>query len=124
LEHGLDVVLMRSDPLDIPVALAIGHGTLRRMRQDLGSAIGYNTIALPIAAGAFVSLGLALGEGRRKCADTDRKRIARGMRPYKQGVVGSSPAASTLVRRCWRGRLVMATGSGAIWVAPRRRHRE
>jgi Cu2+-exporting ATPase len=56
-----DVVLMRSDPLDVPVALRIGRGTLRKMRQNLGWAIGYNAIALPIAAGVFEpSLGLVL----------------------------------------------------------------
>src|SRR3546814_20220870 len=56
-----DVVLMRSDPLDVPVALQIGRGTLRKMRQNLGWAIGYNAIALPIAAGVFEpSLGLTL----------------------------------------------------------------
>ena len=48
-----DVVLVRSDPLDVPVALRIGRGTLRKMRQNLGWAIGYNAIALPIAAGVF-----------------------------------------------------------------------
>lgn len=48
-----DVVLMRSDPLDVPTALRIGRGTLRKMRQNLGWAIGYNAIALPIAAGVF-----------------------------------------------------------------------
>jgi Cu2+-exporting ATPase len=48
-----DVVLMRSDPLDVPTALVIGRGTLRKMRQNLGWAIGYNAIALPIAAGVF-----------------------------------------------------------------------
>jgi Cu2+-exporting ATPase len=48
-----DLVLMRSDPLDVPVALEIGRGTLRKMRQNLGWAIGYNAIALPIAAGVF-----------------------------------------------------------------------
>ena len=48
-----DVVLMRSDPLDVPIALAIGRGTLRKMRQNLGWAVGYNAIALPIAAGVF-----------------------------------------------------------------------
>ena len=48
-----DVVLMRSDPLDVPTALEIGHGTLRKMRQNLGWAIGYNTLALPIGAGVF-----------------------------------------------------------------------
>ena len=48
-----DVVLMRSDPLDVPIALRIGKGTVRKMRQNLGWAIGYNTIALPVAAGVF-----------------------------------------------------------------------
>ncbi|MHB8487599.1 MAG: heavy metal translocating P-type ATPase [Candidatus Dormibacteria bacterium] len=56
-----DVVLMRSDPLDIAVALRIGRGTVRKMRQNLGWAIGYNSIALPIAAGVFVPFfGLVL----------------------------------------------------------------
>lgn len=56
-----DVVLMRSDPLDIPTALAIGRGTLRKMHQNLGWAIGYNAIALPIAAGVFEpAFGLVL----------------------------------------------------------------
>jgi Cu2+-exporting ATPase len=56
-----DVVLMRSDPLDVPTALRIGRGTLRKMRQNLGWAIGYNTIALPIAAGVFEpAFGLVL----------------------------------------------------------------
>lgn len=56
-----DVVLMRSDPLDVPVALTVGRGTLRKMHQNLGWAIGYNSIALPIAAGVFEpSLGLEL----------------------------------------------------------------
>ncbi|MEU0114342.1 HAD-IC family P-type ATPase [Streptomyces bobili] len=56
-----DLVLMRSDPLDVPTALRIGRGTLRKMRQNLGWAIGCNAIALPIAAGVFEpALGLVL----------------------------------------------------------------
>jgi Cu2+-exporting ATPase len=55
-----DIVLMRSDPLDVPTAMEIGRGTLRKMRQNLAWAIGYNTIALPIAAGAFAPFGLIL----------------------------------------------------------------
>ena len=56
-----DLVLMRSDPLDVPIALRIGRGTLRKMRQNLGWAVGYNVIALPIAAGVFEpTLGLVL----------------------------------------------------------------
>jgi Cu2+-exporting ATPase len=56
-----DVVLMRSDPFDVPIALRIGRATLRKMRQNLGWAIGYNAIALPIAAGVFApAFGLVL----------------------------------------------------------------
>jgi Cu2+-exporting ATPase len=56
-----NIVLMRSDPLDVPTALQIGRGTLRKMRQNLGWAIGYNAVALPIAAGVFEpAFGLVL----------------------------------------------------------------
>jgi P-type Cu2+ transporter len=56
-----DLVLMRSDPLDVPTALRIGRGTLRKMRQNLAWAVGYNVIALPIAAGVFQpAFGLVL----------------------------------------------------------------
>ena len=55
-----DVVLMRSDPLDVATAVQIGRGTVRKMRQNLGWAVGYNTIALPIAAGVFAGWGLTL----------------------------------------------------------------
>lgn len=56
-----DVVLMRSDPLDVATAITIGRGTLRKERQNLAWAVGYNAIALPIAAGVFEpSFGLVL----------------------------------------------------------------
>ena len=56
-----DIVLMRSDPLDVPIAIQIGRGTVRKMRQNLTWAIGYNAVALPIAAGIFVPIiGLGL----------------------------------------------------------------
>jgi P-type Cu2+ transporter len=55
-----DVVLMRSDPLDVALALQIGRATLGKMRQNLAWAIGYNTIALPIAGGVFAWAGLTL----------------------------------------------------------------
>jgi len=51
-----DVVLMRSDPLDVPVALRIGRATRRKMRQNLAWAVGYNAIAIPVAAGLFQPL--------------------------------------------------------------------
>src|SRR5258708_9577515 len=52
---------MRSDPFDVVTAITIGRATLRKMRQNLGWAIGYNAIALPIAAGVFEpAFGLVL----------------------------------------------------------------
>ena len=48
-----DIVLMRSDPFDVVTAITIGRATLRKMRQNLGWAVGYNAIAIPIAAGVF-----------------------------------------------------------------------
>lgn len=55
-----DVVLMRSDPLDVATAVSIGRGTVRKMRQNLAWAIGYNSLALPIAAGVFEPWGFTL----------------------------------------------------------------
>jgi Cu2+-exporting ATPase len=55
-----DVVLMRSDPLDVATAITIGRGTVRKMKQNLGWAIGYNSLALPIAGGVFAEWGLTL----------------------------------------------------------------
>jgi P-type Cu2+ transporter len=55
-----DVVLMRSDPLDVAIAITISRGTLRKMRQNLAWAIGYNSLALPIAGGLFEPIGFVL----------------------------------------------------------------
>jgi Cu2+-exporting ATPase len=55
-----DVVLMRSDPLDVATAITISRGTLRKMRQNLAWAVGYNSLALPIAGGVFEPVGFVL----------------------------------------------------------------
>ncbi|MES2280141.1 MAG: heavy metal translocating P-type ATPase [Pseudomonadota bacterium] len=48
-----DVVLMKSDPYDIVGAIELSRATLRKMHQNLWWAVGYNTIAFPLAAGVF-----------------------------------------------------------------------
>jgi len=56
-----NVVLMRSDPLDIAAAMQLSRATVRKMKQNLGWASVYNVLAIPIAAGAlFPSLGIEL----------------------------------------------------------------
>ena len=56
-----DVVLMKSDPVDVLGAIALSRATVRKMRQNLVWAVGYNTIAFPIAAGLlYPSIGLLL----------------------------------------------------------------
>ena len=56
-----DVVLMKSDPYDVIGAIALSRATVRKMRQNLWWAVGYNTIAFPIAAGLLYPLfGLLL----------------------------------------------------------------
>jgi Cu2+-exporting ATPase len=55
-----DVVLVRADPADVATAMGLSRATVRKMRQNLGWAVGYNALALPIAAGTFAWAGLTL----------------------------------------------------------------
>lgn len=56
-----DVVLMKSDPVDVLGAIALSRATVRKMKQNLVWAVGYNTIAFPIAMGLFYpAFGLLL----------------------------------------------------------------
>lgn len=48
-----DAVLLRAEPFAIVNALALAEATLRIMRQNLGWALGYNILGIPIAAGAL-----------------------------------------------------------------------
>jgi P-type Cu2+ transporter len=56
-----NVVLMRSDPLDVAAAMTLSRATVRKMKQNLGWASVYNVLAIPIAAGVlFPSAGIEL----------------------------------------------------------------
>lgn len=56
-----DVVLIKSDPLDVVKAIALSKATVAKMRQNLVWAAGYNTIAFPLAAGIlYPAFGLVL----------------------------------------------------------------
>jgi P-type E1-E2 ATPase len=49
------MVLMRSDPRAVAVALALSRRTFRTIRQNLGWAFGYNLVAIPLAAAGVLS---------------------------------------------------------------------
>jgi Cu2+-exporting ATPase len=55
-----DVVLVRSDPRDIPTVIALARATYGKMVQNLAWATGYNVIAIPLAAGVLVGMGVLL----------------------------------------------------------------
>jgi Cu2+-exporting ATPase len=55
-----DVVLIRSDPRDIPRIIALSKATYRKMIQNLWWAAGYNIFALPLAAGVLAPWGVVL----------------------------------------------------------------
>ena len=48
-----NVVLMRSDPIDIVTAFQLSKATIRKMKENLGWASIYNVLAIPIAAGVL-----------------------------------------------------------------------
>jgi Cu2+-exporting ATPase len=59
--QAAQVILMRSDPLDIVKAIHLSKATVRKMKQNLAWASVYNLLAIPVAAGAFYStLGWSL----------------------------------------------------------------
>jgi Cu2+-exporting ATPase len=55
-----DVVLVRSDPRDVPRIIALSRATYRKMVQNLWWAAGYNVFAIPLAAGILVNQGILL----------------------------------------------------------------
>ena len=55
-----DVVLVRSDPRDVPRIIALSRASYRKMMQNLWWAAGYNIVAIPLAAGVLASRGILL----------------------------------------------------------------
>lgn len=55
-----DVVLVRSDPRDVPRIITLSRATYRKMVQNLWWAAGYNIIAIPLAAGVLAPWGIVL----------------------------------------------------------------
>jgi Cu2+-exporting ATPase len=55
-----DIVLVKSNPLDAVAILGLSRATFKKMIQNLAWATGYNTFAIPLAAGVLYKLGILL----------------------------------------------------------------
>ena len=59
-----DIILVNSDPMDVVEMIAFGKATYRKMIQNLIWAVGYNIVAIPLAAGVlypYFTLSPAMG---------------------------------------------------------------
>lgn len=55
-----DIVLVKSNPLDVVAIIGLARATYSKMIQNLVWATGYNAFAIPAAAGVFYTWGLVL----------------------------------------------------------------
>jgi Cu+-exporting ATPase len=55
--ESADIVLMKSDLMDVPAAIALSRATIRNIRQNLFWAFAYNTAGIPVAAGLLHLFG-------------------------------------------------------------------
>ena len=88
-KEGADVVLMRSDLLDVARAIELSRAVIRNIKQDLFWALFYNACGIPLAAGVFFPLlgwqlspmfGAAAMSLSSVCVCTNALRL-RGFRP-------------------------------------------
>jgi Cu+-exporting ATPase len=55
--ESADIVLMKSDLMDVPAAINLSKQTIRNIKQNLFWAFGYNVVGIPIAAGLLYLFG-------------------------------------------------------------------
>jgi Cu+-exporting ATPase len=55
--ESADIVLMRSDLMDVPTAIQLSKSTIRNIKQNLFWAFGYNTLGIPVAMGLLHVFG-------------------------------------------------------------------
>jgi len=58
--EAADIVLVRNDPQDAVAILGLSRATYKKMVQNLLWATGYNAVAIPLAAGLLLPLGILL----------------------------------------------------------------
>ena len=98
--ESADVVLMRSDPLDVVAMIQLSRATMRNIRQNLFWALFYNAICIPVAAGALSGLGITINPmiaaAAMSCSSVCVVTNALRLRAWRPRFVGASPDGSRL----------------------------
>jgi Cu+-exporting ATPase len=55
--ESADIVLMRSDLMDVPTAIELSHATIKNIKENLFWAFLYNTLGIPVAMGLLYLFG-------------------------------------------------------------------
>ena len=55
--ESADIVLMKSDLMDVPTAISLSKSTIRNIKENLFWAFGYNAAGIPVAAGILYVFG-------------------------------------------------------------------
>lgn len=101
--ESADIVLMRSDLLDVPVSIQLLRATLRNIKQNLFWALVYNAVCIPVAAGALSFMGLNLNPMiaaaamslSSVCVVTNALRL-RGWKPDLPAAPSDAPASAPI----------------------------
>ena len=101
--ESADIVLMRSDLLDVPVSIQLSRATLRNIKQNLFWALVYNAVCIPVAAGALSFMGLNLNPMiaaaamslSSVCVVTNALRL-RGWKPDLPAAPSDAPASAPI----------------------------
>ena len=100
--ESADVVLMRSDPMDVVRAVDLSRAVIRNIKENLFWAFFYNTLGIPIAAGVLIPLGIRLspmlGAAAMSLSSvfvvTNALRL-RFFKPKAEDIFGEMPPAKT-----------------------------
>ena len=100
--ESADVVLMRSDPMDVVRAVDLSRAVIRNIKENLFWAFFYNTLGIPIAAGVLIPLGIRLspmlGAAAMSLSSvfvvTNALRL-RFFKPKAEDILGEMPPAKT-----------------------------
>lgn len=55
--ESADIVLVKSDLMDVPIAIDLSKKTIRNIKENLFWAFGYNTLGIPVAMGLLYAFG-------------------------------------------------------------------